>query len=146
MRTFSSTLEIDRAPEAVFGYACDPLKFPEWQKDVVRVEWEGTGGRVGSRFSTKRRVPGGAQTYVQEVTQQVPFRTWAVKGVEGMLRPNAGIDVEPIDDGSRSRVTFTLSFSASRVGRLLLPLVERATEKQAQRSYERLKQILEKRR
>ena len=73
MRTFSSTLDIDRAPEAVYGYATDPLKFPEWQPDVVSVEWEGAGGRVGSRFTTRRRVPGGVQAYVQEVTDQTPF-------------------------------------------------------------------------
>lgn len=146
MATFSSTLDIDRTPEVVFGYATDPTKFPEWQTDVVSVEWEGAGGLLGSRFTTKRRVPGGMQSYVQEVTQLAPFRTWAVKGVEGTLRPNASVDIEPIDSGMRSRVTFTLSYSASGAGRLLVPLVERATPRQANRSYQRLKQILESRR
>jgi uncharacterized protein YndB with AHSA1/START domain len=146
MATFSSTLEIDRTPEVVFGYATDPTKFPEWQPDVVSVEWEGAGGLVGSRFTTKRRVPGGAQSYVQEVTELKPFRSWVVKGIEGMLRPNASVVVEPIDAGARSRVTFTLSYSASGAGRLLVSLVERATPKQANRSYQRLKQILESRR
>jgi hypothetical protein len=69
-----------------------------------------------------------------------------VKGIEGMLRPNASVVVEPIDAGARSRVTFTLSYSASGAGRLLVPLVERATPKQANRSYQRLKKILESRR
>ena len=62
MKTFSSTLDIDRVPEAVYGYVTDPLKFAEWQPDVVSVEWEGAGGRVGSRFVTRRRVPGGIRT------------------------------------------------------------------------------------
>ena len=145
MRTFSSTVEIDRTPEAVYGYATDPLKFPDWQRDVVSVEWEGAGGRVGSRFATKRRVPGGVQAYVQEVTEQVPFRSWAVAGIEGMLRPNARVEIEPIDSGTRSRVTFSLSYASSRAGRLLVPLVERATPKQAQRSYELFKQLMERR-
>ena len=146
MATFTSTLDIDRSPEMVYGYATDPTKFPEWQADVVSVEWEGAGGRLGSRFTTKRRVPGGVQSYVQEVTELKPFKSWAVKGIEGTLRPNASIDVEPIDGGSRSRVTFSLSYGSSRAGRLLIPLVERATSKQAHRSYERLKEILESRR
>jgi len=143
VRTFSSTLEINRPAEAVFDYATDPTHFPEWQSDVVSVEWEGAGRLVGSRFTTRRRVPGGMQSYVQEVTQSLPFRSFRVKGVEGVLRPNAGIDIEPIDGGTRSRITFTLSYESSRAGRLLVPLVERATPKQAQRSYERFKQILE---
>ena len=146
MRTFTSTLEIARRPEEVYGYATEPLNFPEWQPDVVSAEWEGAGGRVGSRFVTRRRVPGGIQSYTQEVTERVPFRSWAAVGIEGLLRPNASVEVESIDDGMRSRVTFTLSYGSSRAGRLLLPLVERATPKQADRSYERLKQILEARR
>jgi uncharacterized protein YndB with AHSA1/START domain len=142
-RTFSSTLDIDRPPEAVFDYATDATKFPEWQRDVVAVEWEGAGRLVGSRFTTRRRVPGGIQSYVQEVTDSQPFRSWRVRGIEGVLRPNASIEIEPIDGGTRSRITFTLSYGSSRAGRLLVPLVERATPNQAQRSYERFKQILE---
>jgi len=146
MAAFSSTLDIDRTPEVVFGYATDPTKFPEWQPDIVSVEWEGAGGLVGSRFTTKRRVPGGVQSYVQEVVEIKPFRSFVVKGIEGMLRPDASVFVEPIDDGLHSRVTFTLTYSASGAGRLLVPLVERATPKQANRSYQRLKEILESRR
>ncbi|HEY7024582.1 MAG TPA: SRPBCC family protein [Candidatus Limnocylindrales bacterium] len=146
MSTFSSTLEIDRPPEVVFGYATDPTRFPEWQPDVVSVEWEGAGGLVGSRFTTKRRVPGGMQSYVQEVSENKPFRSWVVKGIEGTLRPNASVVVEPIHEGQHSRVTFTLSYGSSRAGRLLVPLVERSTPKQANRSYQLLKEILESRR
>jgi uncharacterized protein YndB with AHSA1/START domain len=143
MRTFSSTLEIDRPVEAVFDYATDPTRFPEWQADVVGVEWEGSGRLVGSRFTTKRRVPGGVQSYVQEVVEQRPFQRWAVKGIEGLLRPNAAVEIQPIDGGTRSRITFSLSYSSSRAGGLLVPLVERVTPKQSQRSYDRFKQILE---
>jgi uncharacterized protein YndB with AHSA1/START domain len=146
MATFSSTLDIARTPEVVFDYATDPTKFPEWQPDVVNVEWEGARRLVGSRFTTKRRVPGGVQSYVQEVTDNRPFQFFAVKGIEGTLRPNATVTVESIDDGQHSRVTFTLSYTASGAGRLLVPLVERATPKQANRSYQRLKEILESRR
>jgi len=144
--TFSSTLDIDRTPEAVYGYATDPTKFPEWQPDVLSVTWEGAGGRVGSRFVTARKVPGGVQGYTQEVVEQTPFRSWAVKGVAGMLRPNARVEIEPIDDGIHSRVTFSLSYEARGAGRLILPFVERATPRQADRSYLRLKEILEGRR
>jgi len=140
---FESTIDVDRAPEAVFAYATDPEKFSEWQPDVVGVTWEGAGGRVGSRFTTQRRVPGGVQSYTQEVVEQIPFRSWAVKGVEGALRPSARVVVEPIDGGTRSRVTFSLAYEGHGVGRLILPFVERATPKQWARSYARFKQIIE---
>ena len=130
----------------MFAYATDPLRFPEWQPDVVAVEWEGAGGRVGSRFTTRRKVPGGVQSYVQEVTELVPFRSWSVRGVEGLLRPSASVLVEPIDEGMRSRVTFSLRYDAEGAGRLLVPFVERATPKQSRRSYERLREVLEARR
>ena len=91
-------------------------------------------------------MPGGVQSYVQEVTEIKPFRSFVAKGIEGMLRPDASVLVESIDGGLHSRVTFTLSYSASGAGRLLVPLVERATPKQANRSYQRLKEILESRR
>ncbi len=146
MRTFTSTLDINSAPEVVFGYATEPLNFPKWQPDVVSVEWDGAGGRVGSRFTTRRRLLGGVQSYVQEVIERVPFRSWAAGGVEGMLRPNVSVVVEPIDDGMHSRVTFTLSYSSSGAGALLVPVVERATPRQSDRSHERLKHILEVRR
>jgi uncharacterized protein YndB with AHSA1/START domain len=142
---FESTIEIERTPEAVFGYATDPLKFPEWQPDVVSVEWEGPGGRVGSRFVTRRKVPGGIQSYTQEVVEHIPFRSWAVKGVEGMLRPSARVLVEPIHDGAHARATFSLEYEGHGAGRFLVPLVERMTPKQASRSYARLKEILESR-
>ena len=140
---FETTIDIDRPAEAVYGYATDPLNFPAWQPDVVSVEWEGAGGSVGSRFMTRRRVPGGVQSYTQEVVEQTPFRAWSVKGVEGLLRPSARVLVEPIDNGMRSRATFSLEYEATGMGHLILPFVERATPKQASRSYARLKQILE---
>jgi len=144
MAPFVTVFEVDRPPETVFAYATDPLKFGEWQKDIVETHWVPPDtGALGSQFSTSRRVPGGLQSYVQEVIERRPFASWAVHGVSGALRPSARLVVEPIDQGSRSRVTATLDFEGHGAGRLLVPLVQRATARQAPRSYERLKAILE---
>lgn len=132
-----------RTPEAVFAYVSDPLKFPEWQRDVVNVVWQDSNRGIGSRFVTERKVPGGRQRYTQEIVELDPPRTWRVKGIEGMLRPNASVLVEPVDDPTRARVTFTLDYEADRLGRVLLPLVERVTPRQSARSYALLKEILE---
>ena len=135
MRT---TIEIDRPPAEVFGYATDPERFAEWQADVVSAHRQG-----GNRFTTVRRIGGTERTMVQEITEQDPPHRWAARAVAGPIRPGAAITVEPIGDGSRSRVTFELDFSAHGIGVPLLPLVRRQAAKAAPVSYRRLKQLLE---
>ena len=59
MKPIVSTIEIDASPDDVFAYAADPLRFAEWQDDVVAVRMEnGDALRVGSRFTTTRRIGG----------------------------------------------------------------------------------------
>jgi uncharacterized protein YndB with AHSA1/START domain len=139
-----SSIEIARPPDEVFSYVTDPSRFAEWQHDVVSVRLE--GGRppgVGSRFITTRRIGGVERTMTQQVTQISPPRSWAVHGVDGPIRPNANITVEPLDDGERSRVTFALDFEGHGIGKPLLPVVRRQTLKVAPTSYRNLKQRLE---
>src|SRR5439155_25110979 len=104
MPAIVSNIDIARPPDEVFSYVTDPLRFSEWQDDVVSVRL--TGGqpaRVGSRFTTIRRIGGVERTMTQEITQISPPRSWAVHGVDGPLRPSATITVEPLDDNTRSR-------------------------------------------
>jgi uncharacterized protein YndB with AHSA1/START domain len=143
MAAIVSSIEIDRPPDEVFAYATDPARFPQWQTDVVRVEVDGHG--VGSRFTTVRRIGGADRDMVQEVTEDQPPRTWAAHGVGGPIRPNATVTVEPLDGGRRSRATFGLDFDGRGMAELLVPLVRRMAAKAAPASYQRLKDLLEKR-
>jgi uncharacterized protein YndB with AHSA1/START domain len=138
MGALVSTIEIARPPEEVFAFATDPRRFPEWQRDVVRVEMTGD-----SRFNTTRRFAGAERTLVQEIVRDDPPRTWAAKGLDGPIRATASITVEPLDGGARSRVTFTLEFEGHGLGVALLPVVRRQAEKGAPLSYRNLKQLLE---
>jgi hypothetical protein len=62
------------------------------------------------------------------------------RGVDGSFRPNAGITVEPLGDGTRSRVTIALDFEGSGIGKLLpLEVIRRMTAKSAPKSYRNLK-------
>ncbi len=145
MAPIVSSVEIARPPDEVFAYVTDPSRFPEWQRDVVRVQAEpGRAPGVGWRFTTTRRVGGVERTMTQEVTEIDPPRSWAVHGVEGPIRPNASVTVEPLDGGRRSRVTFALDFEGHGIGRPLLPAVRRQTTKQAPMSYRNLKERLER--
>lgn len=141
MAPFVSHIEIDRPPAEVFDYATDPSRFPEWQRDVVRVRIEGDDPPgVGTRFTTTRRIGG---TMTQQITESDAPRRWAVRGVAGPIRPHVSIAVAPLDDGARSRVTFSLDFEGHGVGKPLVPLVVRAARKGAPVSYRNLKQRLE---
>ncbi len=143
MSALTGTIEIARPQEEVFAYVTDPTRFPEWQSDVVRVDVaEGYRPGVGARFTTTRRVGGSERTMTQEVTEFSHPRRWVVEGVEGTIRPNASVTVEPLE-GGRSRVTFTLDFAGHGVGVALAPMVRRLAAKGAPVSHASLKRLLE---
>jgi uncharacterized protein YndB with AHSA1/START domain len=141
-----SSFEIDRPPQEVYAYVTDPSRFPEWQDDVVRVRVEGDRQPgVGTRFTTTRKIGRVEQTTIQEITERTPPRSWSCRGVDGPFRPGAGITVEPLGGGTRSRVTIALDFEGHGIGRLLpLDVIRRMAAKGAPRSYRNLKERLER--
>ena len=138
MAPLVSTIEIARPPKDVFEYATDPLRFSEWQRDVVRVRM-----LDGARFATTRRFAGAERTLTQEITHNDPPYRWGARGVDGPVRAHATITIEPLDDGDRSRVTFTLDFEGHGLGVPLIPLVRRQARAGAPVSYRNLQRILE---
>jgi uncharacterized protein YndB with AHSA1/START domain len=138
MEPLVSTIEIARPPEEVFAFATDPLHFAEWQRDVVSVHLLGD-----SRFTTTRRISGAERTMTQQITRNDPPRGWAAKGIDGPIRPHATIIIEPVNNGTRSRVTFALDFEGHGLGAPLVPLVRRQARKGAPNSYWNLKRLLE---
>jgi uncharacterized protein YndB with AHSA1/START domain len=139
-----STIEIARPPDEVFSYVTDPSRFAEWQHDIVSVRIaESRPPSVGSRFTTTRRIGRAERTMTQEITEIMPPRSWAVHGVDGPIRPNVNITIEPLNDGTRSRVTFALDFEGHGIGVPLVPLVRRQAQKEAPTSYRNLKKQLE---
>jgi uncharacterized protein YndB with AHSA1/START domain len=144
MAPIVSTIDIARPPDEVFRYVTDPSRFPEWQRDVVRVECD-RGGPLpaGARFTTIRRIGASERTIVQEVAEARPSTWWFAKGVAGPIRPAASIAIEALDDGKTSRVTFALDFEGHGLGVALLPLVRRLTRRGSPYSYRNLKRLLE---
>ena len=67
-----------------------------------------------------------------------------MRGTDGPIRPGMDLTVEPLGDGSRSRVTFALDFDPRGIGRVLVPLVvRRLARANAPHSYQNLKELLE---
>ena len=133
-----STIEISCPPGEVYAYATDPTRFPQWQRDVVRVRM-----LDGGRFETTRRFARAERTMTQQITRDDAPHGWAAKGIDGPIRPSASIVVEALDGGARSRVTFTLDFEGHGLGVPLLPLVRRQAARGAPISYRNLKELLE---
>jgi len=146
MSPITSHIEIARPAEEVFAYATDPARFSEWQDDVVSVRIEaGQAPGVGSRFTTIRRIGRAERAMTQEITEDKPPTNWAAHGVDGPVRPNVDMTVEPLDDNTRSRITFVMDFEGHGIGKLLVPLiVRRQAAKRAPQSYQHLKEQLER--
>jgi uncharacterized membrane protein len=145
MAPISESIEIDRKPEDVFAYLDDVKRHGEWQEQIVDVKPQDDGPlRVGSRVTETRRVPGGDRTMTYEVTEHDPPRQSSFRVLDGPIRAVGTISVEPIDDGARSRLTFTLDFkSHGLAGKVLLPVARTQARKQIPKDQARMKELLE---
>lgn len=138
MSAIVTRIEIARPPDEVFAYVAEPTRFPEWQSDVVSVRLHDDG-----RFTTVRRVGGADRAMTQEVTAREAPHRWSVRGVDGPIRPNVDVSVEPLAGGTASAVTFAFDYDGHAMGNALLPLVRRVTARRAPLSVRRLKELLE---
>jgi uncharacterized protein YndB with AHSA1/START domain len=140
----TESIEIERSPEDVFAYLDQLERHGEWQSgiDETRVETEGPT-RVGSRAVDTRKVPGGPRAVTYEVTEHDPPRKVAFRGVDGPVRPVGTVTVEPVGDGSRTRVSLALDFQGHGLGKLFAPFARRQAAKEVPQDQARLKERLE---
>ncbi len=109
----------------MFAYVTDPSRMPEWQQGCLRGQLDTATTQIGSKCTTVRKIGGGEREVLTEVTEYDPPRRWADRGVSGPIRASVAVTVEPLADGSRSRVTIEVDFSGHGIGRLLVPLIVR---------------------
>jgi uncharacterized membrane protein len=144
MAAIHESIEVNRRPEDVFAYLDQLDRHGEWQGQIVSIRVENEGPtRVGSRATDRRRVPGGEREITYEITEHDPPRKASFRGVNGPIRPKGTVTVEPVGDGSRSRVTLDLDFEGHGLGKLFLPLVRMDAKKQVPKDQQRLKERLE---
>jgi uncharacterized protein YndB with AHSA1/START domain len=141
----TESIEINRRPEDVFAYLDDVERHAEWQEQIVEVQPEGDQPMgVGKRVRETRRVPGGDRTMTYEITEHDPPRQSSFRVLDGPIRAVGTISVEPVGDGSRSRLTFTLDFQGHGLGgKLLLPVAKSQARKQIPKDQARMKELLE---
>ena len=125
MGVIVASTEVERPAAEAFAYVTDPAKMSEWQQGCVTGHLDGAPIRVGSKCITVRRIGGREREVVTEITEYDPPNRWADRGISGPIRAKVAVTVEPLGDGSRSRVTIELHFTGHGIGRLLVPLVVR---------------------
>jgi hypothetical protein len=119
------SIEVERPAAEVFAYATDPTKFHEWQQGVVSGSMESKGTpAVGDHCLTTRRIGGAERPNTSELVLLDPPRAWAVRGIDGPIRSQVDVAVEPLTD-DRSKITIAVDFEGHGIGKLLVPLVVR---------------------
>ena len=84
MITFQTGIDIERPIEEVFAYVSDPGGFPSWNSAVQRVRpTSPEPGRVGSRYSMERQLPGGRATNELEIVVRESPRAFAIRTTSG---------------------------------------------------------------
>lgn len=146
MAAIVSTIEVMRPAEEAFAYVIDPSTFPEWQQGVVRGHMDGPATHVGSKCTTIRTIGGREREVNTQITEYDPPHRWADRGIDGSIRAMVDVTVEPLADGSRSRVTIEVDFTGHGIGKLLVPLlVRRQAAAEMPDNMRRLKERLESR-
>jgi len=144
MAPIVSEVDIARPPEEVFRYATDPARFGEWQSSVISAHIEGDGPQaVGSRCVMTRRIGGSDRTSTSEITELSSPRTWVIRGIDGPVRADVAVIVDPRQDGTQAHVTIQVDFRGHGMGKLIVPVVLREAGKEVSESCQQLKSRLE---
>lgn len=142
--SITHSIEIDRRPEEVFAYLDQPERHGEWQEAIVTAKVEGDGPvGVGTRVHEVRTMGGREQDTSYEITEHEPPRKSSFSGTTGSVRPVGTVTVEPIDDGTRSRVTLEFDLIGHGMGTLLAPFARQQAAKEIPKAQEQLKARLE---
>ena len=142
----TESIDIGRPPHDVFAYVSDMARHPEWQDKLLSCTVEGEGPtRIGTRVKQTRRVGGGTRTFTLEVTDYDPPNRLGFRGVDGPVRPQGRITLEPLDGGQRTRYSARLDFDRAwpRLPATDSRACAESARKQLPDSLQRLKEKLE---
>ena len=131
---FSITTDVDAPAEIVFAVMTEIERWPEWTPTVTRVE-RLDGSSLPLTMGSRIRI----------VQPKVPPADWTVTAIEAgrgfrLMSRSPGATVvanhwaEPVGDGTRSRVTLSVTFSGwlgRLIGRMMRNLNERYLAQEA---------------
>lgn len=122
MPPITVSAEVRRPAAEVYAYTTDPTRFAEWQRGVVSGHMTPADGEGrAERCVTVRRIGFADRPSTAELVHADPPRTWRVHGIDGPIRADVDVTVDPLDD-HRSRLTIAVAFTGHGLGKLLVPL------------------------
>jgi uncharacterized membrane protein len=138
------SIEINRRPEDVFAYLDQVERHGEWQSQIVstKVETDGAVG-VGTRVREIRKFGGREQDTSYEVTEHDPPRKTSFRGIAGPVRPVGTVTVDPVGDGSKTRVAIEFDLVGYGFGKLIALLARMQARKTIADNQQQLKARLE---
>lgn len=144
MAPIVNSIEVAASSADTFDYVIDPAHFSEWQSGLVSGRMNRDPVDVGARCITTRKIGGRPREITSEITAFDRPKHWADHGLDGPIRGRVEVNVEPLDNDTRSRVTISLEFEGHGIGKVLIPLmVRRQAESEMPGNMRRLKEQIE---
>lgn len=144
MASIVTDVSIARSPQEVFRYVTDPARFSEWMDGVSYSRLLGDEPpAVGSRLFMTRRVGTFEMTAASEIILLDPPRLWAIRGLDGPVRADVCITVDPLNDGPDSQVSIRVDLRTHGMGNTLIPMATRQIRREMPEACQNLKKLLE---
>jgi carbon monoxide dehydrogenase subunit G len=140
--TKTTEVQIARPPDEVFAFVADARNRPLWDESVDTEELtspEPIG--VGSTVRTRLRSMGRDYVLTWKIAEHEPPRRQTIEGTSGPFATTLEYRLRPQSGGTL--VEFSVTGRPTGMLRLLQPLIARNTQKNLERSFPRLKQVLE---
>ena len=142
MFTKTTEIQISRPPDEVFAFVADARNRPLWDESVDTEELtspEPIG--VGSTVRTGLRSMGRDYVLTWEIVEHDPPTRQTIESTSGPFATTLEYQLRPQSGGTL--VEFSVTGRPTGMLRLLQPLIARNTQKNLERSFPRLKQVLE---
>jgi uncharacterized membrane protein len=135
-----NTIVIERPVEAVFDYAAQFDRHPEWQEDLKAAVFEGPAV-VGATGTETRQMGPRTQSYEWRISVFERPRRLGFETLSGPMRPSGTMSFAP--EGGGTRLDFEMAMNPRGVMKLMNALIERRVQRTNDQHLARFKQILE---
>ncbi len=140
---FSTEVEIGRPAPEVFAFVSDVSNNPRWQRGMRSCVWTSAPPHgAGATYDQTARFLGRDIVSKFVVAEYDPGRMIRFKTTESPFPIDERRTVTPVSDGT-SRIRVHLQGDASRVFRLVAPLLSGLVGRSVSRDYQRLKRLLD---
>ena len=140
-RMIKNSINVDRPIEAVFDYAAQFEKHPEWQPDLKAATFSVTPA-VGAVGTETRKMGPQTHTYEWRVSEYTPPQRLSFETLSGPMRPS-GTMIFSSEAADRTRVDFEMAMNPRGFMKVMAPFIERHVHKMNQQHLQRFKQRLE---